>query len=983
MQHTSFSAGTGGSTPVPSNKTRTPLKELNNSNIFSPMKNYGASSALDASVLIAKPDEKTARRLRELEEEASQLKASLQTAEKTIQSVRSERDKFESEVRRLTRTNNSNVIAGDEGKVATSGSSIAAGGGGVALAGAGAGVTGGSNWAKMTAQARETTRLEEESAQLKKKCAVLQAELDRSVRERSGHRERVDALESETDALKSELTHATSKLIDAMVLEKKYNEARNEVQEAAEHVSALEGRLVSSESALSAEQEEHRLLKEAHSELKNQFDDYKELHKSDNNHGHQGEYAVETDAAVVAELRQKLRHSEEKRRQLHAKVQELRGNVRVFVRVRPLLSGDKETRDSSVICNKDTNSIALIHSLPASGSGTACSSIKPLTHQFSFDKVFDQKTQQSEVFDDVSELVQSAMDGYRVCLFSYGQTGSGKTHTMTGEPTGQARGIIPRSMELVLKQAQEMRAAGQWSSVRISMSIAELYNEELRDLLPVNNCTSNEKEKLRISFQGGKVTVAGLSSHEISMSIVDSDDCDTTAGGGGGGGAMAAVEHGLAQLRSLLARANSSRTTAATNMNDHSSRSHVIYMIDIYAARSAELESSGDDAGAGAVTVMEGGLRLVDLAGSERVDRTGTAGDATRFKESININKSLSCIADVFTAMGNRTKAANAKGGAAGSAGASLGHVPFRNSKLTMLLQDCLCGEGKALMMVNVSPTEASLGESLCSLRFAGQVNQVELGRAKKHTTAALVASAPASALVALPPPPPTTIALAPAPAPATIAVHKTSVSRRSQSNFNGSGVAGLTSSATRIGNSGTTTSAPPANAELASVKPSSVSVAAADTASTVNRRRVSAYLPTAIGAATKSISSNAGTRSAAAVPHAYTQTPAALSTSLSEASVTTASENFYARKLAASTASASAATTTTTGAKRLNCSISGATSGSGACGVATDTSSVNAEPPVPVPFYKRSRSISSSVTNATTSSSSSTRGVFTNKITL
>jgi hypothetical protein len=115
-------------------------------------------------------------------------------------------------------------------------------------------------------------------------------------------------------------------------------------------------------------------------------------------------------------------------------------------------------------------------------------------------------------------------------------------------------------------------------------------------------------------------------------------------------------------------------------------------------------------------TFMRGGLRLVDLAGSERLDRTGTLTDAARLRETVNINKSLSCLADVFIALSNKSP-----------------HVPYRNSKLTMLLQDCLSGDGKALMFVNVSPTNASTQETICSLRFATQVSQVELGKAQRN----------------------------------------------------------------------------------------------------------------------------------------------------------------------------------------------------------------------------------------------------------
>ena len=127
-----------------------------------------------------------------------------------------------------------------------------------------------------------------------------------------------------------------------------------------------------------------------------------------------------------------------------------------------------------------------------------------------------------------------------------------------------------------------------------------------------------------------------------------------------------------------------------------------------------ETHGYNEDSGA----TVQGALNLCDLAGSERLDRSGAGADAKRLKETQAINKSLSCLGDVFNAL---------------ATGAS--HIPYRNSKLTYLLQDCLSGDGKALMFVNLSPTFASSNQSLCSLRFAQRVNQVELGKPTTYYT--------------------------------------------------------------------------------------------------------------------------------------------------------------------------------------------------------------------------------------------------------
>ena len=145
----------------------------------------------------------------------------------------------------------------------------------------------------------------------------------------------------------------------------------------------------------------------------------------------------------------------------------------------------------------------------------------------------------------------------------------------------------------------------------------------------------------------------------------------------------------------LVARAAAARASAATAMNDVSSRSHAVFALRI----TGRNEASG--------TRLKGSLNLVDLAGSERLARSLAAGD--RARETCAINKSLSALGDVFAALATKSS-----------------HIPYRNSKLTWLLAPCLGGSGKTLMFVNVAPDAASAGESLCSLRFAAKVNGVE-----------------------------------------------------------------------------------------------------------------------------------------------------------------------------------------------------------------------------------------------------------------
>lgn len=380
----------------------------------------------------------------------------------------------------------------------------------------------------------------------------------------------------------------------------------------------------------------------------------------------------------IADLEEKLLSGDQVRRALHNRIQELRGNIRVYVRTRPFLPTDgAAARLSSIEILPDGESLTIV------GKHVGES------HAFKFDKVFATSTGQDMVFDEVSEFVQSALDGYHVCLFSYGQTGSGKTHTMQGSGNGAMRGIIPRAVEQILSQVAVMQSQ-RWTFT-MNASFLEIYNEDLRDLLI--NLNPDGLTKAREARTTPKLSIkrnAEGKSFVDGMSKVDIVVADRAAG--------------MAQLDAVISAAARARSVATTKMNAQSSRSHSVFML--------QLCGSNEESG----TTVQGALNLCDLAGSERLDRSGAASDAQRLKETQAINKSLSCLGDVFTSLSNGSK-----------------HVPFRNSKLTYLLQDCLSGDGKALMFVNLSPTIESSNESLCSLRFAQRVNQVELGKATKN----------------------------------------------------------------------------------------------------------------------------------------------------------------------------------------------------------------------------------------------------------
>lgn len=284
---------------------------------------------------------------------------------------------------------------------------------------------------------------------------------------------------------------------------------------------------------------------------------------------------------------------------------------------------------------------------------------------FAYDSVFDDTFTQQQLYDESAyPLVQSTLQGYNSTIFAYGQTGCGKTYTMLGVPNDPAlRGIIPNSFSQIFGRISE---ANTETVFLVRCSYIEIYNEEVRDLL-------NYDEKTKLELKEGKDK--GIFVKNLSMHIVKSI-----------GDIGAAMENG-----------NNHRITKQTNMNEKSSRSHAIFTIYI--------ETSVEQAGR--TLIKAGKLNLVDLAGSERQKKTGAEGD--RLKEAIKINLSLSALGNVINALVEASQ-----------------HVPYRDSKLTLLLQDSLGGNTKTLMIAVVSPADYNYDESLSTLRYASRAKFIK-----------------------------------------------------------------------------------------------------------------------------------------------------------------------------------------------------------------------------------------------------------------
>uniref|UniRef100_A0A3P8R5Q6 Kinesin-like protein n=1 Tax=Astatotilapia calliptera TaxID=8154 RepID=A0A3P8R5Q6_ASTCA len=385
------------------------------------------------------------------------------------------------------------------------------------------------------------------------------------------------------------------------------------------------------------------------------------------------------------ELLRKYKREMNLRKKCHNELVRLKGNIRVFCRVRPVSQEEQDSADAKTMLSFDSDDDAILY---LSNKG------KVMT--FELDKVFPPHATQEEVFQEVQALITSCIDGYNVCIFAYGQTGSGKTYTMEGVTDNP--GINQRALRLLFSEVSEK--APDWD-YKITVSMVEIYNETLRDLLGEN---PSDKLDIKMNPDGsGQLYVPRLT--EITVQSPE-------------------------DINKVFELGHVNRATACTNLNEHSSRSHALLIITV----------SGFNTATGNRTL--GKLNLVDLAGSERIGKSGAEG--SRLREAQCINKSLSALGDVINALRSKHS-----------------HVPFRNSRLTYLLQDSLSGDSKTLMMVQVSPLPSNMSESVCSLKFAQRVRSVELSSSssRKHENSS-TSSSPTHDSIELDSPPVTPVPL-------------------------------------------------------------------------------------------------------------------------------------------------------------------------------------------------------------------------------
>ncbi|KAJ2651940.1 hypothetical protein IWW40_001488 [Coemansia sp. RSA 1250] len=363
-------------------------------------------------------------------------------------------------------------------------------------------------------------------------------------------------------------------------------------------------------------------------------------------------------------------------------------HINVAIRVRPLNQREQRTVSSTVQASLPWSIQRDTITQRAYADGRMVSN----GNSFTFDKVFDQKDTTQRVYDDiVKNIISSSMGGFNGTIFAYGQTSSGKTHTMHG--SGQEPGIIKLAVQEIFDTVKNDTKR----EYLIRVSFLEIYNEVLRDLLEPTKCNLKIHENAK-----REIFVGDLSEHIVFN-----------------------AEH----VEEILQKGDRNRHIAGTNMNERSSRSHTIFRIVIESREKADSEEDGDKGklakqqqqqqrlSTGSLAeseefmgaVMVSCLNLVDLAGSERVGQTGAEGQ--RLKEGAHINKSLLALGTVI--------------GRLSEDGSDYGHIPYRDSKLTRILQPSLGGNAKTLIICTITPSPDYIDEALSTLKFASRAKTI------------------------------------------------------------------------------------------------------------------------------------------------------------------------------------------------------------------------------------------------------------------
>uniref|UniRef100_A0A8D2ZPU7 Kinesin-like protein n=1 Tax=Scophthalmus maximus TaxID=52904 RepID=A0A8D2ZPU7_SCOMX len=337
-------------------------------------------------------------------------------------------------------------------------------------------------------------------------------------------------------------------------------------------------------------------------------------------------------------------------------------SVKVVVRCRPLNRKEESNRAAGGIVRLDLGLGQVILRNPRSSASEP-------QKTFTFDAVYDASSKQRDLYDEsVRPLIDSVLAGFNGTIFAYGQTGTGKTYTMQGawmDP--EKRGVIPNAFDHIFTHISRSQSDRQYL---VRASYLEIYLEEIRDLLDPNHGSARALDLRECPDTG--------------VYVRDLTSC---------------VCKSIKEIEEVMNVGNQARAVGATDMNEHSSRSHALFLITV------ECSQPGPD---GRKHIRVGRLNLVDLAGSERQAKTGVQGE--RLKEAAKINLSLSALGNVISALADGRSS----------------HVPYRDSKLTRLLQDSLGGNAKTVMVATLGPSSQHYDETLTTLRYANRAKNIQ-----------------------------------------------------------------------------------------------------------------------------------------------------------------------------------------------------------------------------------------------------------------
>ena len=437
--------------------------------------------------------------------------------------------------------------------------------------------------------------------------------------------------------------------------------------------------------------------------------------------------------------------------------------IRVVVRLKPLLGGSLEQEDSVVrvdrgetsdslrlvdpsyrLLEKQRGAVAARRSSSSSSSTSSSSSSSSWEHSFAFDRCFPGDANQAEVYELVGRpALDKALLGLNATIFAYGQTGSGKTHTVLGSPNvfsselSEEEGLVPRLCKDLFEVIESRK-----ETFSVTMSFFEIYNERVRDLL--RGCRGGEVADP--PAPGGVLSKAGTGSSQGAGERDSSSSSSSSsqwlrvrehpAVGTFAEGLLRFPVSRYEEVHALLTAGAKTRSTAETSMNEHSSRSHSLFVVTV--------EQRWGDSAEVASTSRVGTITLCDLAGSERASMSGCVGE--RLREAASINRSLSALSEVIKALSDGHGASSGEGGGGGASRGSGGStstaassssngngrsgektrfVPYRNSVLTRLLKQSLGGNSATSIVATISQNPKHHAETLSTLRYVKRAKRI------------------------------------------------------------------------------------------------------------------------------------------------------------------------------------------------------------------------------------------------------------------